>query len=914
MAQVVPLHNHSEYSVFDGLATVDEITARIKEIGSEHVGLTDHGVVAGHLAFNKACQKANIHPIFGMEAYQARTKRDERWRDGTVRNARPKDDAFHLVLLAQTQKGLKNLWKLSSMAHATGFYSRPRVDWDLLREYNEGIIATSACLGGMTVWDINHDRTVNFEKYLDIFGDRFYIELHTYATDYQRQMNLELVRLAQKFGLPVVYATDAHYACADDWKLHEAYIAIAQHKELDDPNRHSHPQSLWIAGEEDIRKTLDYLPKSIVDEALANSLVIAESCTAEIEKPRLHVPKFEIPEEKTNKQLLIELIQKGAAERGLTEEPVYVERAQKELEVIFSFPLLIDYFLIQWDITRFAREQGILVGPGRGSAAGSLVAYLLRITDVDPIRYGLIFERFYNAGREKGGLPDIDTDFPIESRDIIKQYVADRYGATNVSAIGTTMRLHGKSAIDRVNWIFHLPERDIIDMKVIITSQFKAGLQPKWERILELEEMQPYIDKYPEFFEHVTKYYGRVFANGVHASGFIISDVDLWQEFPLKWNAQNEELSTQFDMDEAAERGFIKWDFLGLRNLSTLQELKRMIKEEDGVDYPIDTFHELPDEEVRDKEFWQFFERGQTVGIFQVENGSGAKRLAKAIKPRTIAELALLVALNRPGPDSELYVRRKNGEEWEHIHPILEDVLDETLGVFVYQEQIIYFMTKIGFSLEEADDIRRIMGKKKPDDMKAAYPKYMELALHHMDEDAAQHIWDAIERFAEYGFNKSHAVCYAALGFQTAWAKYEHVRFMLACIRTDPDPDSTPLYLNEIRRMGIPIHPPDINKSEYETAIIDGELYYGIADVKGVKKGAQWIMENRPFESYDDLVSKLEAQNKDFLARKKDGKTGPDERSPKQILGRGKINSLWEAGAFDAYEPREITKKVVHLS
>lgn len=908
--QVVPIHNHSEYSVFDGLATVDEIAARIKEIGSEHVGLTDHGVVAGHLAFNKACQRAGLHPLFGMEAYQARTERHVVWRDGLVRNGRPKDDAFHLVLLAQDDQGLKNLWKMSSLAHATGFASRPRVDWDLLAEYSKGIIATSACLGGMVVWDINHDRTKALEHYLKIFGDRFYVELHTYATDYQKQMNLELVRLAKKFGIPMVYATDAHYSCKDEWNDHEHYIAIAQHKEVDDPDRHSHPQSLWIADEDGIRAALDYLPTSVVDEAISNSLVIAESCTAEIPTPRPHVPKFDVPEDKSNKQFLIQLVQEGARRLNLFDKEEYVERAQKELEVIFSFPVLIDYFLIQWDITQYAREQGYLVGPGRGSVGGSLVAYLLSITDIDPLRYGLIFERFYNAGRAQGGLPDIDTDFPTSCRDDIKRYVAEKYGATNVGAIGTTMRLHGKSAIDRVNWVYHLPNSDITVIKNLIDSQVKAGLQPKWEKILELDEMQPYIESYPEFFRHVTKFYGRVYAVGVHASGYIISDVDLYENFPVKWNAKKEELSTQFDMHEAEEMGFMKNDFLGLRNLDTLMELKRLVKLHHGIDWEVDKLHHISDNEMREKKFWEFFERGRTVGIFQVEDGKGAQKMAQAIRPRTLEELALLVALNRPGPDSETYIARKNGAPWDFIDPILEDVLDETFGVFIFQEQIIRTMTKIGFTEGEADDIRRIMGKKKTDDMKAAYPKYMEKALDHMSEDSAQEIWDAVSRFAEYGFNKSHAVGYAAIGVWTGIGKEDFPDLsMLACIRTDPNPDARPLYIAESRLMGVEVLPPDINKSKFETDLIDGTIYYGLKDVKGVSRGAQWIVDNRPFDSYDDLIEKLEAANKDFLARKKAGETEHAERSPKQLLGINKVNALRDAGAFDALEPRDITMR-----
>lgn len=909
--QTVPLHNHSEFSVFDGMATVDEITDRVKEIGSEHVALTDHGVVSGHIAFNKACDKAGLHPIFGMEAYQARTHRTEKHRDGVIRNKRPKRDAFHLVLLAETNKGLKNLWTLSSLAHATGFYNRARVDWELLEEYHDGIIATSACLGGYVADDITHERTTALDKYIGIFGsDNFYLELHTYDTDYQREVNLALVDLSRRYGLPVVYATDAHYACRDDYDMHEAMITIAQHTVLEDEDRMTHPPSLWIQDEQGIRDALSYLPKSVVDEAIQNSELIANRCTAELPKPKRHVPKFDTPDGQSEMKYLVDLVKRGAVAKGIFNKPEYVERAMYELGVI-ERANLADFFLITQDITSFARENQILVGPGRGSAAGSLVAYLLGITDVDPLRYGLIFERFYNAGREKGGLPDIDIDFPASKRDVIKQYVAEKYGKDNVAAIGTTLRLHAKSTIDRVNTLLHINDSDILAIKRIVDEQTKSGLLASWDKILQVAEIQPYIEKHPQLFEMVGELHGRIFASGVHASGYLIADEPLHGVFPLKWNAQKEELSTQFDMKEAEQMGFMKNDFLGLGKLDVLEEFQSILNAK-GIHFPFD-IHEAPDKviNIEEAEMWKMLHNGFTTGVFQIEDGRQAKDLTKRMKPSSVEELAVLVALNRPGPINagyaDAYIERKNGLEWEHIDPILADVLDETYGVFVFQEQVIKFVQKLGYNPEEADNVRRIMGKKKPEEMAALHPEYMERATKLISSEAAQEIWDGIVGFSEYAFNKSHAVCYAIIGLWTLYAKHNFPgEFLLASIRRDPD--ATAAYIDEAMRFKINVRGPDINKSGMETDLVDGEIVYGLRDVKNVKTGVEWVIENRPFESFDHLMEKLEAQNEAFLERKKNGETEEGARSPKQIFGAGKIKALYNAGAFDALEERQISK------
>jgi DNA polymerase III subunit alpha len=914
--QVVPLHNHSEYSnvpTLDGFATTKEIVARIKEIGSEHIGLTDHAVVAGHFDFEKTCVEAGIHPVFGIETYQARTTVDERHRDSLTDKPDRKHDSFHLILLAQNNTGLKNVWRMSSLAYTTGFYGKPRVDWKMLEENSEGVIATSACMSGYVSWDIEHERTGALERYLKIFGDRFYIELHTYDSEKQRDLNVELVRLSKKFGIPVVYATDAHYACCEDYHSHDAMLAVREKKKIDDPTRRMHHStpSLWIAGEEDIRKSLNYLPSSVVDEAITNSLAIAESCVAELPKPKNRVPKYHaIPEGKSNKSLLIDLVKRGAEDRGVSQKPEYLERAKKELEVILSEDHLINYFLIQQDIVNYCKSNEILIGPGRGSVGGSLVAYLLKIIDIDPLQYGLIFERFYNAGRAKGGLPDIDIDFPTNKRTEVKEYIAENYGKENIASIGTIMRLKAKSTIDKVQMVMPVDGREVVKLKNICDEYTDAGLLASWETIKEDSRVQAFADKHPEFIELVDKLHGRIFTSGIHASGFLIADEPLAGTFPLKYSSKNDEVSTQFDMHEAERMGFMKNDMLGLTKLDTLIEFKKILKEKYNMVFHVEQMHNIKDVEAhKNNPVWELLRKGLTIGIFQLEDGAQARQITKDIAPKSIEDLAVIFALNRPGPVRSgavtNYIKRRNGEEYE-IYPGLEEILGETYGLFVYQEQVIRLMTMLGFSLEEADNVRRIMGKKKPEEMAKLQPEYLEKAAPIFGKEVAYKIWDDILDFSKYGFNKSHAVGYAVLAYWGLIAKATYpLEFLLASIRTDPD--NVHLYIAEARRMGFEVTPPDINLSESETNIVDGKIIYGLKDVKGVKGDAQWVMDNRPFKSRKDLEDRLNEQNKQFLKDKKAGLVPEGTRSPKQLFSLGKINALYDAGAFDSIEERDIS-------
>lgn len=906
----VPLHQHSHYSVFDGYATIDEILDRVKDIGSNAVALTDHGTVAGHVEFYRKATERGIKPILGIESYQARDSRLNHHKTDLKGN-RPKGDTSHLIIIAHNQKGLNNLWTVSTRAYLEGFYHKPRVDWELLEEHNEGLILTSACLGGKVssaILEENNPEPV-LDKYLSIFGERFYIELHTYDSDNQRNVNSELVRLGQKKGIPFVYATDAHYACGEQYHNHEAFVHMSMRKTASDAER-NHPPSLWILDEDGIRESLAYLPKSVVEEAISNSHAIADMCEVELPQKRKRIPSWG----KDANSKLVDLVQSGYRDKVAdSDDGRYIQRVEKELDAIFEADLA-DFFLIEHLVNDYAENSDVLRGPGRGSVGGSLVAYLLGITDIDPIQYGLIFERFYNKGREKGGLPDIDTDFAIEDREKIKQFMRDTFGEECVTHIGTVMRLHGKSAIERVGKYLEIPIREIEEIKIIVDSTTDAGLMADWDDIVEVGELQGWIAKYPDLFALAGDLHGRIFASSIHASGFVVGDEPLAAICPLRLDKsagrKDGEIATQFDMHEIESLGFMKLDFLALKNLSVLKEAQMLIERNHGVEWNFKKLHHQGGLDQYD--FWNLLDRGLTIGVFQVEDGGIAKKIASKMQCRNIEDLAVLVALNRPGPLRagyvDMYLERRDGAKYEVLDPFIEDIVRDTYGVFVYQEQVISLFTKMGFSLEEADDVRRIMGKKKVKEMEEFYPQYMERATQHMNDKTANELWQELLGFSKYAFNKAHSVAYGIITLWTLWTKYQYpAEYLLACIRKEDTRDDVPRFIAEAQRMGIKVNPPDINKSLYETDIIDGEIYLGLKDVKGVSKGAEWVIENRPFESFDQMLDVLESQNKKFLVDKKAGNA--DGPSPKQRLGANKAKALFNAGAFDSMEKRDISKR-----
>jgi DNA polymerase-3 subunit alpha len=853
------------------MAKPTQIADRIKELGFGACAVTDHDVVAGHVDFYNTLTAEGIKPILGIECYQAPETRWEKPKAIRNKETGERADNYHLVLLAKNNTGLRNLWALNTQSHEEGFWRNGRVDWELLDKYKDGLIATSACGLSLLGWAIQHgDPNPVIRNFQKIFGDNFFIELHTYQEDWQRELNVELLDLSMQYSIPVVYANDAHYAREEDHDYHEALIALAMNKKLKDEDRMSHTPDLFIMDEEQIADRLGYLGAQTVERAIANSDFIADQCNVTLPGRKKRTPLF-VPDAQyaTGKDMLYDLAVDGYMRKiAAYDKPndIYMERFEKEINVIFDADL-VDYFLIVHDYIKWAKNEGILVGPGRGSAGGSLIAYLLGITELDPIRYGLIFERFYNAGRETG-LPDIDTDFPVKDRDRVFQYIVNKYGKDYVANLATIGQMQPKMGVKDMGRVLGVNMRDTEKIGQILDQSIKQGLQARdWSEVLDgtdeaeglREVLTPWMEKYPELFDYAQKFHHQIRTYGVHASGVIIGDEPLAENFPLKWNANQEKMVAQFDMGIAEDFGYMKADLLGLRNLDTLDEFNRILAEEgrETIDFEALQYNEL------DPRVWKLLQDGLTVGIFQIESATMAKQIVKELKPESIDDLAAVVSMNRPGPmlagALEKYVHGKNGGEVHYPHPYLAEPLEPTYGTFLYQEQVIEYLGKIGYNLLEADDVRSIMGKKKVEKVVVERERYMPYAMNHMDEMTAAEIWTQLVNFSRYGFNKSHAIAYALILYWTAYAKvYDPTVFTLAAIRT-VDKDALPRYIQEAQRMGIDILPPDVNRSEEQISKSGDSILYGFQNIKGFGAGpARWITEHQPYDSPEEFLAKAQ--------------------------------------------------------
>jgi DNA polymerase-3 subunit alpha len=881
-----PLHIHTYYSLIDGVSKPIQIAERAIELGFESCACTDHDHVSGHIEFYKTLNDKGVKPILGIETYQAPITRFENYKALKNKETGFRMDNFHLILLAMNDTGLKNLWRMNSEAHGTGFYYNARVDWELLTKYNEGIIATSACVLGMIQQALQGNPHIpsaeeTLTRYLNIFGDRFFLELSTYPEDWQRDLNLSTLALSNSRGVPLIYGNDAHYATKEQYDLHEALLALQMGKKLKDEDRMSHAPALYIMSEDEVKQHLDYLPMSSVQEALDNTDTIASMCNVTLPVNRKRLPIF-LPDKqfRNTRDMMFDLVQKAYEKKIIAfgkDSNEYWTRLQDELSVMYSANL-VDYFLMVRDYVYWAKNNGIMVGPGRGSVGGSLVAYLLGITEVDPIRYGLIFERFYNAGRETS-LPDIDIDFSKEGRDKVKEYVVEKYGTEYVADLGTIIRMQPKSAINDVGRVLSVPMRDTQAVTKIIDKAIDAGLQPNWETILEehSDELLPHIQKNPLMFEWAQQLAqtdpllkdDHVKTFGVHASGVIVGDEPLADVYPLRWVTKDKKLVTQWGMNIAEEFGFMKVDILGLRNLDTLTELNRILveQEKEPIDFEAVQYQDHPEE------MWQILDHGQTIGLFQIEEGGMARQIAKAMKPRSVDDLAAIVAMNRPGPlrsgalDKYLYGR--NGNEVIYSHEFIKRVSEDTYGVFLYQEQVINFFMQMGYNLQEADEIRALMGKKKVEKLKGEYPRYMKAATRHMEAGLAESIWQDLIGFAKYAFNKAHSVEYGLILLWTLYAKYHHPReFLLASIRT-VDKDKKPRYVEEAQRMGIPVLSPSLGKASWNCTWLgdpdnkaDG-LMFGWNDVMHFGTFvSKWMVEHTWAGMTQEEFDKVREENK----------------------------------------------------
>jgi DNA polymerase-3 subunit alpha len=882
----VHLHNHTEFSLLDGASRISELFARAAEHDMPALAITDHGAMFGALNFYEAGRAAGVKPIIGVETYVAPGSRFERAPGESEEKYR------HLTLLAKDATGYRNLLRLVTDAHIDGFYHRPRIDKEILAEHAEGLIGLSGCLASEVAQLLLSGQDSKAKdvagQYGEIFGPgNFYVELQDHGIADQRTILPRLVELAGWTGLPLVATNDLHYTAREDAKPHDVLLCIQQQKLQTDTNR------LKFDTDEFYLKTAEEMRRVFADapEACDNTLAIAEMCDLQLEYGELHLPRFEPPGGMALEEYLRTLVYQGAVERYGSVTPEIRERIDHELSVIIPMGFA-GYFLIVWDLIRFARENGIRVGPGRGSAAGSVVSYCLRITDLDPLRYGLIFERFLNPERKQ--MPDIDMDFDERRRDEVIRYVAAKYGSDHVAQIITFQTIKGKQGIRDAARVLGFPASLGDRLCKMYPPAVLGREKPIEDALKESPELHEAYEKEPEAREIVDTaraLEGLRREDSVHAAGVVIGDAPLVNYLPLKLAKDSRDDSrrivTQFDMHGVEKLGLLKMDFLGLRNLSVIEDTLSLLRRK-GIELDIDHIP-LDDEGVYD-----MLRRADTTGVFQMES-PGMRQLIHLLVPDRFEDLMALNALYRPGLLSMNqhveYAERKHGRKpVTYPHPDLEEVLRDTYGILVYQEQVMQVAVRLaGYSMGEADTLRKVMGKKIRELLPPHRTKFVEGAVERgYDAKQAEHIFDLIVPFADYGFNASHACAYGYVGYQTAYLKHHYpVEYMSAILTSvKDDKDRKPYYLNACRLMNIEVLPPDVNESELDFAPAPGDaarIRYGLSAVRNVGAGAvAQIIEARTrkgaFESYADFCRKVDPG----------------------VLTKKVLESLIYAGAFDS--------------
>jgi DNA polymerase-3 subunit alpha len=882
----VSLHTHSEHSQLDGFSQVEAIVQRAALLGQSAVALTDHQECSGHIELEKAAKKAGIKPIFGMEGYVVDSI-DQTKAEKSRLNS-------HLCVFAENNQGLTNLWSLSSMAYLKGFYYRALSDWDMLREYRNGLIVTDGCLlANMARFIIEEkeDQALLWaSKYLDIFGENnFFMELHTWQylkpqTDEQKQLNenmhavnLGKVNIANRLGIPLIVVNDAHYANEEDWENHALFWPLST--KSDDLDKMDNGQTAaWMMNSEEVIywMSMHGVSASITQEAIANTALIADRCNVEIER-KLHVPVLTKSKEE-DLQLFLDNIEKGfkdkIVDKGL-DVSLYQERIERECELIIERDLP-GYFNIVSDYCQELKNRGFLLAAGRGSAGGSLITYLMNINELDPVARGLLFERFLNKGRMD--YPDIDTDIPKSKRQEAIGYVESKYGADKVCRIGTFGRLKPKQVLADLCRVMKIEFSDARAMSKIIEQvddfdeDDENGATQTWEEILETQEgdLTPWFKKYPELFIRMQNMIGLIRQSGTHASGIIISDESLIGQIPVR--IKKDIMTTQFDMYTLADMGYIKFDFLGVRNLDTLMEARILVTGQQKCDPRF--YYDFGSAEYGDPAIWEPINRGETIGVFQVNTPAGTQ-LAKKLKPQDEYQIATLISVDRPGIAragmTDEYVERSKGlRDITTPHPLMTDILQDTYGIVVYQEQVLEIVRELArYSLEEADKIRSIVGKKKMDKMLEEKPRFIQRCIDNPDfirlasgraAQKAGQAWDQIEQSGAYAFNKSHALGYSLLACWGAWMKhYYPLEYLTACLMTDPD--NLIIYVRELKRKGFHILPPDINSSNERFTIVNGAVRYGLQDLKWVGEAAvKQIRKYRPFHSLEEFLSKVDGR------------------------------------------------------
>ncbi|MUT64463.1 DNA polymerase III subunit alpha [Paenibacillus sp. NEAU-GSW1] len=877
----VHLHVHSEYSLLDGAARIRDLAARAASLGMKALALTDHGVMYGAIPFYRACAQQGIKPIIGCEMYYTAGSRFEK---GT----RKENPIYHLILLAKNETGYRNLMKLSSIAHLEGFHYKPRIDMESLAAHAEGLICLSSCLHGEISQHLLHDRSEEARaaalRYKAVFGDDFYLELQDHGMLEQKKVAVSMIALAAETGIKLAATNDVHYLAPEDAEVQDVLLCIGTGKSVDDPDRmRMNTDQLYMKSGEEMERLFRHVP-----EAIAHTAEIADKISFELTFGRAALPAFHpVPERLSSADYLAQLCREGLVSRyslleqwsdGTDFRRLAEERLAYELSVIENMGFS-DYFLIVWDFIRFAHEQGIRTGPGRGSSAGSLVAYTLRITDVDPLKYKLLFERFLNP--ERITMPDIDIDFNDERRDEVIAYVAEKYGEDHVAQIITFGTMAAKAAVRDVGRAMNVPFAEVDRAAKLIPNQLGITLEEalrQSEALREACERQPKTDA---LLKMALKVEGMPRHASTHAAGVIISGGPLTDYVPLQSGGERSVL-TQYSMEHLEAIGLLKMDFLGLRTLSILERTLGWVKQQYGVHIDFRTISD------NDRLTYEMLGRGDTMGIFQLES-TGVRRVLREMKPSDFEDIVSVLALYRPGPMEFIpkYIQGKHGDiQVEYPHPTLEPILADTYGIIVYQEQIMQIASRMaGFSLGEADLLRRAVSKKKREVLDEQRSHFVQgsLSQGYAEEDANL-VYDMIVRFADYGFPRAHAAAYGVLAFQTAWLKAHHpVPFMAAMLASvTGNQRKTAEYVDECRRMGIGVLPPDVNESGVTFTPVEGAVRFGLAAVKNVGTQAIEALEReraeQPFESLLDLCRRVDLR----------------------VVNKRVLESLIQAGALDS--------------
>jgi DNA polymerase-3 subunit alpha len=881
--EFVHLHVHSDYSLLDGACKIDRLVGRAAELGMPAMGLTDHGNLFGAIEFVRTARRHGIKPIVGYEAYIAPGSRFDR-STGRVGHG-----SYHLTLLARNDTGYRNLLRLASSAYLEGFYYRPRIDREILSRHSEGLIGLSGCLKGEFSQAVLRDNERDAERILGEYRDlfepgQFYLEVMHNGLEEQDREVQAAIRASRRFDLPLVATNDVHYLRRDDAPAHEILLCVNTGKVLSDKNRmRFRYDDFYFKTPEEMAAGFREIP-----EAVTNTLLIAESCELDLEFGTYRLPSFRTEGSETSIEMLRRLCREGLERRYGADHPAAAERLEAELDVIERMGFA-SYFLITWDLIRYARENGVPVGPGRGSAAGSIVAYALGITDVDPLEYDLLFERFLNSSRIS--MPDIDIDFCKEGRDRILHYVQEKYGAENVAQIITFGTMAARGVLRDVGRVMEIPLHEIDQIAKKIPSGPGVRLRESIEGDRELKKLEEEDTRIRRLFEVSERLEGLSRHASTHAAGVVIADRPLVEYVPLF--KHDEGVTTQFSMNDLEEIGLLKMDFLGLKTLTILHKATLLIRENRGTAIDLGS---LP---LDDPATYQLLQRGDATGVFQLES-AGMRELLVKMKPDEFGDLIAVLALYRPGPLGsgmvDTYVRCKHGlEPIPRRHPVLDSILQETNGVILYQEQVMRIANKLaGFSLNEADMLRKAMGKKKPELIQSFREKFVEGASRQdVDESLAREIFGLMEYFGGYGFNKSHSTAYALISYQTAFLKANYpVEFLAACMSCDlQNTDKLVELIEESRRLGIRLLPPDINRSRVDFTVEEGDaIRFGLGAIKNVGvRAIESILDARresgEFRSLHDLCESIDLR-----------------LNNKQVL-----EHLVKAGAFDSIHPNRAT-------